>query len=281
MIITRRALIRNLMLAKIIKSDDAFEALHQQVMELLVVEWDKLLAVAIADALTAAEAGADVAAIATVIESAAGGVAMEAAVRSELTQLTQAIVQTGWTEASVGIGFNVADTNALAVLKEGNLFWVREHWNEYTGNVIQKILDDSFAIGGDSLANRMRNLELGLGSLVPGTENYWRVLADHIDTKTREIGRIMAYEKAGVDSVRVKARIDARTTPFCRAAHGKVLLLSDLKDQKNKYLVAVNAKDKDAVKNIWPMKRDATNVTGNIGMPPYHFRCRTVTVANI
>lgn len=277
----KRAILRNMLRQQILRAEDSYEQLHNKVNEIFIVSWEAISAVALSDAIEVVKAGGDAEAVIAAVEVACGGEAMQSAVGNKLTQLTGAIIETGWKESGVGIAFNAADAKAIATIKSGNLFWVRQHWNSYTADIIEKIITDSFAIGGDSRANIAANLEAGFKGIQAGTQAYWTTLADHIDIKTRNLGRVLAFEEIRAEYVTVKAWLDGSTTPFCRAVNGKVLKVSDLSKQRNQYLDAVRAKDVDAVKQIWPMKRDIVTIPNNIGMPPYHFRCRTIVVLKI
>lgn len=108
------------------------------------------------------------------------------------------------------------------------------------------------------------------------------------------MGRISGYQQAGVRYVQVKARMDERTTPLCRSLHGRLIRLDTLVSQRDRYLAAAANGNLEAAKAAWPML-DATmrfkssacaghalekaDLPGNVGLPPYHFRCRTITVA--
>ncbi|ADW17650.1 hypothetical protein Despr_1496 [Desulfobulbus propionicus DSM 2032] len=121
---------------------------------------------------------------------------------------------------------------------------------------------------------------------------YWDLLADHTATKIREIGRVSGYEKAGIEVVRVKARLDSKTSETCRRLHGTVIAVMDLRRQVEQYMAACESGSKEKIKAAWPWWSDAQaeNLTsqnainrqvarGKIGLPPYHARCRTITVA--
>jgi hypothetical protein len=77
---------------------------------------------------------------------------------------------------------------------------------------------------------------------------------------------------------------DRRTTPFCRSVHGRVLSVTHVRAQMASYLSAIAVGDATAAKAAWRLRSGeealrASPPTANIGLPPYHFRCRTVTRA--
>ena len=123
--------------------------------------------------------------------------------------------------------------------------------------------------------------------LTKRNQHYWEVLADHTATRTREIGRVGAYQAADMKYVQVRAHLDARTTEICRKMHGKIIPIANLVKQRDDYLDAVNQQDQVAAKAVWRMWKETDkldSISGKVlpsdtAMPPYHFNCRTITVA--
>jgi SPP1 gp7 family putative phage head morphogenesis protein len=291
-------IIKTLVIERIIKDEKAFEALIGRLKGAYTRAWGKQVQPAIAAALDtlramdpeeiAAFTDAHAQKIITAIERFAGGAAMQAVLRGPVINLSDALYALGLKEVAamgVDIKFGLPDADALAVISDANLFWVGQHWNSYTHERFNSILSDYFGKGMTrvQLAERMAQDFAGFsekGSV------YWELMADHTATKTRELGRVDAYQQAGVKKVVVRAHLDDRTTPICRALHGKVLSVTQLSTQKTEYLDAVGRMDVTAAKKIWPMmgEKDAEKIEGakrlpkKIGSPPYHFRCRTITV---
>ena len=69
--------------------------------------------------------------------------------------------------------------------------------------------------------------------------------------------------------------------------HGRVIPVSKLSQQRDDYLAAIKTRDLVSAKEVWVMHRDASALAGiktgdlpaGTASPPYHFRCRTITVA--
>jgi hypothetical protein len=126
----------------------------------------------------------------------------------------------------------------------------------------------------------------------PKVHGYFALLADHLATKTAELGRVSGYEEAGIEAVEIVARMDERTTPICRSLHGRVIPLAAIGAQRDRTIAAAAAGDMEAMKRAQPMlsgpleqgialtRRTGDIVKRGIGLPPYHFRCRTVPVAH-
>ena len=81
---------------------------------------------------------------------------------------------------------------------------------------------------------------------------------------------------------------DKRTTPFCRNIHNTAIRTEVLLAQIAAYYEAVEEEDVEAAKEMWPLleREEATLLGGvtveqvindrGLGVPPYHFFCRTV-----
>ena len=101
-----------------------------------------------------------------------------------------------------------------------------------------------------------------------------------MSTKAREIGRIAGFEEAGITEVRVRAVMDAKTSPVCRSMNGRIIEIQHLTAQRDDILAA---KTIDQLKNAaaWPTPQQGPtkSLPHNVGIPPYHYRCRTTLMA--
>lgn len=223
------------------------------------------------------------------------GTDFESLIKDDLISTTEAVYKTGlWQVLPSGasIMFNVADLDAIRTLNSNARFWIKTYFDDNMQEAFRAQLNDYF-LGGYTRKDLATLMRVHFADMTRQKENYWDLLADHTATKVREIGRLAGYDRAGVTAVRVKARLDEKTTEFCRRLHGHVIAVSTLKDHVNKYFEACKTKDKEAIKASWPWwpdkdaERKLTSANainrqikrGTIGMPPYHARCRTITVA--
>lgn len=77
---------------------------------------------------------------------------------------------------------------------------------------------------------------------------------------------------------------DQRTTKFCWWVHGKVIRSARIEAQLRDYFDAVDRGDPNALKDAWPLQDPGEDtkrfrrIFANVGLPPYHFRCRTIVV---
>ena len=284
--------------ALILKDSDAYRKLYDQLRQAYTRAWDDETRKAIAAAMDRAQdlgstiTPADQAQLMTVLENRIGGETMAAVLRKPILNLGEALYRGGLAEIKDGLGIDIAfqrpDLDALEVVNKGNLFWVRESWGNFVEPALNQNLSEYFSTGL-TRAQFAQKLEESLGKLLPAGRAYWTLLADHTATKTRELGRVAGYQRAGIKKVQVRARLDAKTSAICRHMHGRVIEVKALAAQRDTYLNAIARQDQPAAKAAWKLygNAEASSLEGlktsklpsNTASPPYHFRCRTITVA--
>jgi len=284
----RRRLVRRMLL----KAENPFDAMLESLKRAYTRAWMNGMTEAVAAALDRLRdlgggnfTATDADAILKTLETHMGPTAMQAALNGPILKLTEPLWKLGAIEgAGMDVVFNLADMDALAVVERGNLFWVGQHWNSYTYERFNRILTDYFTTGltREGLVQRFAE---DFASFTEKGRTYWEIMADHAATKTREIGRVTGYEKAGVEYVEVRAHLDDRTTRICRHMHGRVISVKELRTQADAYLKAIENMNPAAAKKAWPLlgeKETDAYINGQsnkvLGGPPYHFRCRTITV---
>jgi hypothetical protein len=102
------------------------------------------------------------------------------------------------------------------------------------------------------------------------------------------IGAYRSLRRAGATIIVAQATRDNRTTPFCLWADGRPLNTARIDKQIERHVAAVTAGDAKLVQENWPLIDDPALLTGTLdakaasrafnglGLPPWHFRCRTV-----
>lgn len=294
----KSALERRLARSVVIKDADAYERLYGELRTGMSNAWGAAMREGIAAALDRLRdlgpgkfTKEDGATIMNVLEASVGPEAIRAAMREPVVNLTDALFRTGAEEVGQAVGVSIAfarpDLDALDVLKTGNLYWIGNSWNIKTQNNIAKILEDYFTEGmtREGLTQRFAEDFAGMSDR---SLTYWELLADHTATKTREIGRVSGYERAEVARVQVRAQIDEGTTEICRQMDGRIIEVTKMRAQVTEYLDAVGKRDEPRAKAAWAMNSDENvdlsdindeDLDASIASPPYHFRCRTITVA--
>lgn len=293
----KSAVTRRLARSVVIKDAKAWEELHKQLQTAMSNAWNDAMREGIANALDRLRdlgpgqfSKEDGAAILRVLEGAVGSEAIRAAMREPVINLTDALFRLGGEEVGQATGVSIAfmrpDLDALDVLKNGNLYWVGNSWNAHTQKLLAKALDDYFREGMTREGLTQRFAE-DFASVTGRGSVYWEMLADHTATKTREIGRVSGYERAGIKRVQVRAHMDENTTEICRAMHGRIIEVGKMRSQANAYLRAVARRNSASAKEAWDLNADPATIEAlgdgelpsNVASPPYHFRCRTITVA--
>ncbi|WP_143005579.1 hypothetical protein [Desulforhopalus singaporensis] len=221
---------------------------------------------------------------------------LDEAKRAQLIDIQEALFSIGAGEAAKGTGvkivWNLADQKTLKVLDTNLMFWIGSYYDDNLSEGFKATLQDFFE-GGYNRKDLAELMKVHFRELGTKPDHYWNLLADHTATKTREIGRVSGYEQAGIKTVRIKAHLDEKTTEVCRRMHDQVIEVTYLNRQMDKYLAACETKDKEKIKASWPWISDAQAERslasskgikrqikrGKIGLPPYHARCRTITVA--
>ncbi len=181
--------------------------------------------------------------------------------------------------------FNQADEDALNWLSKDQNYWIGEH---YESQLKEKMVSTAKEIVNESLDREeaTKRFKSKFNDNFKRSNSYWEALGDHIVTRSREFGRTSAYQKAGINYVKVSAVVDDRTSDICRNLNGRIIAVSKLVQQRDNLM---NAKSPEETKKIapWLSKKDiAIKVKGietsklpkGVALPPYHFRCRTRTV---
>ncbi len=133
-----------------------------------------------------------------------------------------------------------------------------------------------------------------------------RTIVDAWAYRQTNIGIFEAAKAAGVRVLVARNPMDERTTTFCRWVNGKVIRMERVERQLRDFRAAVTAQDREAMIRAWrfiPLSKkgmkaareelaqdrapgaritDAEvfrNFFVSVGLPPYHWRCRTVVEA--
>lgn len=156
----------------------------------------------------------------------------------------QAGMRAGECDLGVSIAWSLTDIKSLQVHGENLTFWIGSYYDDNLQEGFKAVLQDYFDVG----YNRKDLIELmrvHFQELGDKRDAYWDLFADHTTTKTREIGRVSGYEKAGIEVVMIKARFDEKTKEVCRRMLGQVIEGRNLRKQVDSYFKACETKDKE------------------------------------
>lgn len=179
----------------------------------------------------------------------------------------------------MGMAFNLSDLDAINIIGRNNLYWIGEHFTEEVKAKLNGLLTEMFDRGmtvqelGKGLAEEMK-------PIIAEEQVYWEGLADHIAVKTKELGRVAGYERAGIRYVKVQAILDERTSQICRSMHGRIISVERLGKQAEAIMAAGTKEELKAAQSWLPAFGGRTgDLPEGVAGPPYHYRCRTTTVA--
>lgn len=291
-----KAIVRKQLMSAVVKDDQAWQALYDKLRDAFTRTFDEQAQAALANALERVRMvpeGADSAEFEAVImaalEKELGPEALQAALRGPVLNLSEALFRVGAAEVGKAVGvdlmFNRPDYDALDIVGRANLYWVGNSWNTTVDGLFRAALQDYFD-KGMTRAELTERFAKDFAGLTERGIRYYELLADHTATRTREMGRVTGYERAAIEYVQVRAHLDERTTEFCRHMHGRVIAVKQLSDQRADYLKAVSTRNMEAAKAAWVMhgagddfsRVKTSELPQGTASPPYHFRCRTITV---
>ncbi len=178
--------------------------------------------------------------------------------------------------------FIAVDTKAVEWLQKDCVYWVGNH---YGNDMREKLLSISQDIveSGISRKDAAELLESSFGDEFSRSRTYWDGLANHVVTRGREFGSVSGYETGGIQRFQVLAHIDSRTSDICREMNGRIIEVAKAVELRDSLLDAATPED---VKTIAPWKKGkdikgkkTKDLPVGMSLPPYHFKCRTTTVA--
>ena len=192
---------------------------------------------------------------------------------------------------SADFALTAKDLNALQILQQYSFHVVGSAYDRFVAGNVKDIVQEYFD-RGHTRAQLAEGMSVLMGNrAVPKIQDYFGIMADHLTSKISEMGHVSGYEEAGIEQVEVVAILDDRTTPICRQMHGRIIPVSALSDQRDRILSAAQSGDLGAIKAAQPqvsgkreteicmMGKTSDIIKSGMGLPPYHFRCRTTTVA--
>ncbi len=192
--------------------------------------------------------------------------------------------------SAMGFSLSLMDEEALSIMKQYVFFWLKENQSQTIQKVMKERLSEYFE-KGLTLNQLAQKLEEDLNDILKERKHYWKTVATHWAGTFHNIGTVQSYQRAGIQYAKVVAVLDERTTRICRRMHGKVIKVSALVDEKKRILnnlkrkrkefkPLVEEKDWERFKRITLKTNRAFYENKNIPkLPPYHFGCRTTTVA--
>lgn len=187
--------------------------------------------------------------------------------------------------------FNQTSIDVMNWLEQNHSYWLGNFYSSQIKEQFDRDLNGLFTditiagYGREKAGSYLKDKLNGLFETPEGykgtIDNYFQGVATNFITQTREFAHIDQYERAGIEYVTVIAVLDHRTSKICRHLNGVVIPVAHLKKQRDKIMAAKNP-EKAKEFSWWPKDRevegiDVLSLPKNIGLPPYHFFCRSTT----
>lgn len=279
-------LIRELRKTEALLKNDVFEALAAELMEYLQVTWG----------LKGSES------LKSVVEelSRDGEFTRDDLIKAieRLAQVMgpefRAVIAEGFptfVETMYARGFDIAppftpfNQQVLDWLDDHHMYWIGDHFELQVREKIERAGEEILNEGLGRFRAGQKMQEAFQGEF-DKSNSYWEGLSNHVTTRSREFARIDAYLAAEVERYRIVTIDDFRRSDVCEILEGMVFEVSAAAAQRERLISARNPED---VKEIAPW-RTAKEIEGKtpeelVGMgvmaPPFHFNCRTRTVADL
>ena len=181
-------------------------------------------------------------------------------------------IATATTVGTTKVVFDKIDTKAIKAMRNG-FFWASDKYNNDTQTLLKDTIEEAFS-GTIPRADLSSILKERFQGIIDKDENYFKLVADNIISQSQNVSRLNQSLKYGVEYFKVRARIDNKTSDFCRWINGKIISAKHLKLQLNYILDATNIDDKKQAAP-WQSEPIFGILPTNVGLPPYHGRCRT------
>ncbi|MDR0468009.1 MAG: hypothetical protein LBG67_04075 [Campylobacteraceae bacterium] len=169
----------------------------------------------------------------------------------------------------------VEDVRGIQALND-RLLWVNGNYNERVADKLKEIFEDS-------KRGKYTTLELldKLREEIPEYSNLeahrLQAAADLTLRQTKNMGVASRAIGLGDKYLQVVAKMDDRTTNICRSMHLRLIPIEHIKKQYDNIVNAKSVEEIKAATNMGLSQKGlfTPDIPANIGIPPYHFGCRT------
>lgn len=173
----------------------------------------------------------------------------------------------------LNIVFDRVDIKAIKSMKQ-SFYWVADEYNKKITDEIKNLIEDVFR-GEVPRAELATHLQEKYGEILKRDRRYFEGVADHIINQSQNIARVTEAIKYNIKAFKVVARMDERTSDICRSMNGRIISAEHLQSQVLNILNAKSIGEKKAAA-AWKNGYHFGKLPKNFGLPPYHFRCRTM-----
>ncbi len=192
-------------------------------------------------------------------------------------------------------GFNTKDERALAALEQYARKFLSAYysgWGEFGSSASEILAELLQRYYEEGMTDEELSEELGrkLGDYAQEMQTKMKTAVGHWIFKLAQYGSVAGYEASGIEYAEVVAVIDSKTTDICRRMHGRIIPVGAMRAQLDSALSAGGTGEglerthrmfsqKDWKEKLSGLSSTADLLRAGAIMPPYHFNCRTRTVA--
>ncbi len=180
--------------------------------------------------------------------------------------------------SSVGavFSFDKTDVEVLDSMYRA-LTWMKEDGASNTQDKLKLIIGEAME-GEVNMVDLGEKLREGFLGVVDESARYFEGVSDHVIRQSQSVTRAYQFEKAGVQSVKVVAVMDNRTSTICMSLDGRIIETGHVIQQADAITAAQNIEEKKKASR-WQTQPIFGALKKDVALPPYHFRCRTIVVA--
>jgi SPP1 gp7 family putative phage head morphogenesis protein len=221
----------------------------------------------------------------------------------------------------IGTSLEQRDAVAVRQIARQQGWWVRDEWGVRSDRLTRdgaKIVRRGLAdgLGRDEIGRDLRRALPDMWQKYG--QSYARLNAGMSTARARSFSEVASYQEAGIESYEIVSVIDERTTDICRALDGQIISTNraaallqqqmslaqpeDIRDvaplcrevdrDGKRYVeTAHGAEIAEVTRSGYGVKDDRGQnsyarmgdqlADVSVGMPPYHFNCRTMTVPRV
>jgi len=193
-----------------------------------------------------------------------------------LEQIYTKSAQSAAQSVGAAFSFDRVDAEVMESMYRA-LTWMKDDGTLNTQSKLKKVISE--AMEGEIEINTLGEvLRERLSDVVDGTSGYFQSVSEHVIRQSQSLARVEQFAKAGIEEVKVVAVLDSRTSAVCRSMHGRIIPLQHVRKQADAIRSAQSIEEKKAASR-WQSQPLFGALPDDVGLPPYHFRCRTIVVA--
>ena len=178
---------------------------------------------------------------------------------------------------SMKLSFDVNDEKAMEILSKQNLFWVGRFYGDQVSEKFNNALTGYF--NSDKTIQEVSDiLQSDFYKVSDKGVDYFKSLAEYSVNRTRNLGSVSGFEKAGITEYEIQGVVDDRTCALCLSMQGRRFQVQSAISFRDKIL---DLKSPDDIKTLAPWLKPAdvegvetSDLPDHMCMPLYHFNCR-------